>query len=298
MAATPTETPTITPTATETPTITPTATETPTITPTATETTTITPTADRDADHHAHRYGDTTITPTATETATITPTATSTSTSTSTATATATATALAPVLLPRAINDGAFDVLGNVGISIAAPGLLGNDALNGASITRLNGVGGSLPLTATTSRGSVVTLRGDGSFDVIPGAGFLGTDSFTYQISNAAGSDTASVAFDVSGMIWFVDNTRPVTGDGRLSSPFNCLVGFGCFNEAASQPGDTIFVFGQSANPYLAGSDTEVRPEARRPGSIESAQRTQQPYSTARQPALAAHRRDESDPEC
>ena len=50
-------------------------------------------------------------------------------------------------------------------------------------------------------------------------------------------------------MIWFVDNARPSNGDGRLSAPFNCLVGPGCFNPAAADdPGDNIFLFSGSTS--------------------------------------------------
>jgi hypothetical protein len=51
------------------------------------------------------------------------------------------------------------------------------------------------------------------------------------------------VTINVSGMIWFVDATAAGGGDGRLTAPYNCLTGAGCFDPAASDgAGDNIFL--------------------------------------------------------
>jgi hypothetical protein len=223
--ASPTSTPTPPATASPTSTPTPIATSTPTSTPTITTTPTATQTP--------------TNTPTPTSTPTLTPTATATSTPTST-----------PVATPLAVADGPVQVLGNVEVTQAAPGVLANDTLNGGSITALNGVAGSLPLTGTSSNGGNVTLRADGSFDFNPKAGFDGSDSFTYTLSNSAGSSTATVSLTVSGMIWFVDNSQTSNGDGRLTSPFNCLSGSGCLSGAPTAAGNTVFLYRQTASSY------------------------------------------------
>jgi hypothetical protein len=151
---------------------------------------------------------------------------------------------------PQAVNDGPVQVLGNVVVTNAAPGVLANDTLNGGSISALNGATGSLPLTGTSANGGNVTLNGDGSFSFNPKAGFRGSDSFTYTLTNSGGSSTATVTFTVSGMIWFVDNSQPTNGDGRITSPFNCLAGPGCFSSAATAAGDSIFLYRQTATSY------------------------------------------------
>jgi hypothetical protein len=154
---------------------------------------------------------------------------------------------------PLAVGDSGLQALGNVAISLAAPGVLGNDTLNGATLTALNATSGTLPLTSTSQKGGNVVLRADGGFDFNPAAGFQGTDSFTYTLTNSAGSSTATVSINVSGMIWFVDNSLGANGDGRLTTPFNCLTGSGCFSAAPSQVGDTIFLFSQSPATYTGG---------------------------------------------
>jgi hypothetical protein len=54
-----------------------------------------------------------------------------------------------------------------------------------------------------------------------------------------------------------VDANAATNGDGRKTSPFNCLRGPGCFDSttsggAADDPGDFIFLF-SSANNYTGG---------------------------------------------
>ena len=45
-------------------------------------------------------------------------------------------------------------------------------------------------------------------------------------------------------MIWFVNAAAGAGGDGRLTTPFNCLVGAGCFDPvAADEAGDNIFLY-------------------------------------------------------
>jgi hypothetical protein len=180
-----------------------------------------------------------------------------TETPTPTVTPTPTAT---PIPTPSAVDD-AYTALGNVQITIPAGGtggandLLANDTLPPSTGTTLTGFG---PFTGVESapgvegasaQGGTVTVNADGSFSYLPPPGFEGADSFAYTLTNSAGSDTATVTITVSGMIWFVDVAAPPGGDGRLggTTPFNCLVGPGCFSAvAADQTGDTIFLFSGS----------------------------------------------------
>lgn len=173
----PSETPTVTYTATitNTPWFTdvPTETETPTYAPTFTSTATDTPTA--------------TQTPTATRTptATATPSATATASATKTATPTAT-----PTNRPPIANADAFSTPKNTARTITYASLLLNDSdPDGNS---LNVVGGTLPGHGTfvpNATGAVYT----------PNANYVGTDSFTYTVSDGhGGTATATVTITVT----------------------------------------------------------------------------------------------------
>jgi autotransporter-associated beta strand protein len=90
--------------------------------------------------------------------------------------------------LPVAANDTYVTDLG-VGLSVAAPGVLGNDAASG-------------PLTAVLVSGpahGMVTLQPGGSFLYTPAAGYTGADSFTYQANDGVtNSNTATVSITVN----------------------------------------------------------------------------------------------------
>ena len=124
---------------------------------------------------------------------------------------------------PVAAND-AYNVLGNVRIQPgAAQGLLANDCDpdNGGPCS---GAGLAASGPASSAQGGDVVVNADGSFTYDPPAGFEGADTFTYNVTDAAGlTDTATVTLTVGDVVWFVDHTAAAGGDGRLSSPFNSL---------------------------------------------------------------------------
>ncbi|HET6977403.1 MAG TPA: Ig-like domain-containing protein [Pyrinomonadaceae bacterium] len=154
--------------------------------------------------------------------------------------------------------DDTFSVLGNVRIQVpdGAQDLLANDhdpdtgGNTGLTITTLAG-DNSAPFSGLSANGGQVTATtGNGSFEYNPPAGFTGTDSFTYTVTDSGGGTaTATVTLNVSGMIWFVDDSATVGGDGRLTKPFNCYTGASnaaqtCFSDTAiDDPGDNIFLF-------------------------------------------------------
>jgi len=154
---------------------------------------------------------------------------------------------------PVAVDDS-YHTIGNVNISVpVAQGVTANDSNSGSgtlSVTKVNAtvVPGGGSATAATANGSV-TMSSDGSFTYTPNAAYRGpSDSFTYELDNGSGStDTATVTISVNGLIWFVNAGAAPGGDGRLSSPFNCLVGAGCFDPAAADiANDNIFVYSGS----------------------------------------------------
>jgi len=72
---------------------------------------------------------------------------------------------------PVAVDD-AFTGIDGAGLTVAIPGLLGNDIdVDGDPLTAR--------IVATPAHG-VVTLAADGSFHYVPSPGFRGTDTFTY----------------------------------------------------------------------------------------------------------------------
>jgi len=138
--------------------------------------------------------------------------------------------------------DESYNVIGNVFIHPnAAQGLLANDInTNTGNNTLLTASGGT-----TSTQGGNVTINSDGSFTYDPPVGYTGPDSFNYTVTSANGSDTGTVSLTVAGMVFFVnDDDATAGGDGRLSNPFNCLVGAGCFSTStADEAGDNIFLF-------------------------------------------------------
>jgi hypothetical protein len=155
-------------------------------------------------------------------------------------------------------NNDTYAVLGNVDIQPnAANGLLANDCDPdngpGCSSTGLTASGPS-----TTTQNGNITINADGSFTYNPAPGFTGADTVTYTVTDGSGkTDTAVATFNVAGTIWFVKSDAATNGDGRLTSPFNCLRGPLCFDStttggAADDPGDNIFLYA-SATTYNGG---------------------------------------------
>jgi hypothetical protein len=90
---------------------------------------------------------------------------------------------------PTAVND-AYSVLQDTALSVGAPGVLANDT--GSSGTTL-----SASLVGSPTHGTL-TFNSDGSFTYTPGAGFSGTDSFSYRAVNGPlDSNLATVTITV-----------------------------------------------------------------------------------------------------
>jgi hypothetical protein len=144
---------------------------------------------------------------------------------------------------PVAVDDS-YTATGNIRISVAAPGVLGND-FNGVPAATITGA------PSLSANGGDVNLAADGSFTYNPPAGFEGVDTFSYTLTNAAGSNNATVTITVSGMIWFIDNnaaacTTLAAGCGRLTNPFSSLSAFAALNNGTGNnpaANDNIFVY-------------------------------------------------------
>ena len=139
----------------------------------------------------------------------------------SSATATVTLTVTAAQTL--AIADRYFVQPGNV-LKIAAPGVLSNDTGTGAL---------TASLVKNVSQGSL-NLNPDGSFDYTPRASFTGTDSFTYSVSNSAGSSyPVKVSLDV-GACTDKDNDG-YSPEGGNCGPIDCNDNLASTNPSARE---------------------------------------------------------------
>jgi VCBS repeat-containing protein len=86
-------------------------------------------------------------------------------------------------------------------LNVSAPGVLANDTLNGAIISRYGALSGSEQTTiganTPTAAGGTVRLTADGSVQYTPTIGFTGSDSFKYVLANGGGTSTATVTITV-----------------------------------------------------------------------------------------------------
>ncbi|HZI18137.1 MAG TPA: Ig-like domain-containing protein [Pyrinomonadaceae bacterium] len=155
------------------------------------------------------------------------------------------------VASPLGSND-TYNVIGNVRIQPnSAQGVLANDRDTNSGNT---GAGAGLTASGpnTGPSNGQLTLNSDGSFSYNPNAGFNGSDSFTYTVTDSGGrTGTATVTLNVgdgnggtAGAVWFVDPAASPGGDGRLTNPFNCFVGTDCFDDTTlDEAGESIFLY-------------------------------------------------------
>jgi VCBS repeat-containing protein len=82
----------------------------------------------------------------------------------------------------------------------SAPGVLGNDTLNNATIVSYGASTGLENTTVgqgtATARGGSITLNANGSFAYAPPSSFTGSDTFKYVIRNGGGSSTGTVTLN------------------------------------------------------------------------------------------------------
>src|SRR5207237_6067509 len=130
---------------------------------------------------------------------------------------------------PVAAND-AYTTNEDTALTIAAPGVLGNDTDPDAGDTRT-----AVLVTASGPANGTLTVNADGSFTYTPNLNFNGTDSFKYQAKDAAGalSDSATVTITVNAV-----NDAPVAT-----------------NDAYTTNEDTALTV---AAPGVLGNDTDV----------------------------------------
>ncbi|HLA64284.1 MAG TPA: T9SS type A sorting domain-containing protein, partial [Rhodothermales bacterium] len=157
---------------------------------------------------------------------------------------------------PLAIDD-AYTTFGNTRVQVtsAAQGLLANDydPDNGAATpgTGLTVKPGSVVRTGGTVTGTgTLSANADGTFTYLPPRGSLGTETFTYILTDADNGDSpvpGVVTFTVgTAVVWYIDNAAAAGGDGRSSTPYNSIADYNTAQGSggASNPeaGDFVFV--------------------------------------------------------
>lgn len=114
---------------------------------------------------------------------------------------------------PLASSEG-YSTAAGVTLSVAAPGVLANDADPDGD-----------PLTAVLASGpaqGTLALGADGSFVYTPSAGFAGADAFTYRASDGLlASDPATVTVTV-----VAPNQPPVATDDAFGAPYRRYVSY------------------------------------------------------------------------
>lgn len=135
--------------------------------------------------------------------------------------------------------------------------IIGNVSINTASSSQFslltNDAGDNLKLNLVASPNGNTTINADGTFTFNPAPGFTGTALFSYTVENGLGtSAAATVSIPVTTPIWFVNASATAGGDGRIGSPFNCLVDSGslCYDDSANDAGDVLFI---ASGPYANG---------------------------------------------
>src|SRR5262249_18529255 len=99
--------------------------------------------------------------------------------------------------IPPVAGDDAYDTTLGTTLDVTNPalGLLANDAdANGSPLS-------VTPFSGATRQGGSVTVASDGTFHYTPALLFLGTDSFTYQVSDGlALTSSATVTISVTAL--------------------------------------------------------------------------------------------------
>ncbi len=107
-------------------------------------------------------------------------------------------------------------------LTVPATGVLGNDTLNSATITSYGLTGTeqtAIGSPTATNQGGMVSLNADGGLSYTPATGFTGNDTFSYTITNPAGSSLAAVTFAIACQVITV--TNPATTTGTVNAPFS-----------------------------------------------------------------------------
>jgi len=96
----------------------------------------------------------------------------------------------------------------------SATAVIANDTSNAAiAVTAATG--------AATTAGGSITIDATGKFSYTPPIGATSsTDTYVYTASSGGVARTATIVFNISNIVWYVDSASTGTHDGRSRSPF------------------------------------------------------------------------------
>ncbi|WP_183092704.1 beta strand repeat-containing protein [Nocardioides stalactiti] len=106
--------------------------------------------------------------------------------------------------------------------------------------------------TVTSTDGGSAVIEADGDFVFTPAPGCTDTtDTFDYELSDGTDTDAGTVTIDLSGCVWYVNNSTTGSDTGVSNAPFNTLVEA----QNASSVGNTIYVYDgdDTTTGYAAG---------------------------------------------
>ena len=136
--------------------------------------------------------------------------------------------------------------------AIAGDVLTGDTDIDSSGLTAQAG-------TLATSNGGSAVMEADGQFVYHPAPGFVGTDTFSYTVTDGDKTDTGLVSVTVADRVWYVDASKPAGGTGTATAPFNTLTPLA----SASDPdaaGDHILLHpGTYAQPLTLEANQSLR---------------------------------------
>ena len=117
--------------------------------------------------------------------------------------------------------------------------ILANDTSDAAIVlTTVTGV--------ATTGGGLITIDASGKLTYTPPVGqSSGTDTYVYTGTSNGISRTATITFNISNIVWFVDNSSVGTHDGRSNTPFTNM------GAAANGLGTALAGSGPAANAFI-----------------------------------------------
>ncbi len=168
-------------------------------------------------------------------------------------------------IAPLALNDPSYTGQLDTPLSVpAGTGVLQNDTLGSPAATVLSFGGGALPGTSTSNvagatvgfgTGGTLKLNADGSFDFTPSAGFTGTFSFGYRISNPFGTSDGLATIAVQ-QIPVITSADAVTFTVGLTESFRVTaIGFPtpAITQTGALPAGVTFVDNGDGSGTLGG---------------------------------------------
>ncbi len=134
-----------------------------------------------------------------------------------------------------------------------------------ANDTDIDGDSLSIESVGTASNGSVVN-NGNGTVTYTPNAGFFGSDSFTYVVSDGSATDTATVRVTVTEV-----TNAPVAVDDTATVAEDSEVSVAVLSNDSDADGDTLtiesFTQGTNGSVVISGSNLVYTPSANFNGS-------------------------------